>query len=120
MDSKMIRRIFAVAAIVANVLLFVAAPAAAAEMPEMNLADFNDVAGKHPAGEALKRLFPGADGKAQAEFQPTGLSKKDYLKLIAGNVDFWKQHLSDDGAILDPYEKHKETGANLEKQYSTP
>ncbi|MEA2736140.1 MAG: hypothetical protein QOE14_2591 [Humisphaera sp.] len=117
MDFKMIRRFFAVALLVS--LVFVR-PAGAAEMPEMNLRDFNDVAGKHPAGEALKRLFPGGAAKPAENFQPTGLSKKDYLKLIAGNVDFWKQHLSPAGAILDPYEKHKDTGANLEKQYSTP
>ena len=115
----MIRRFFAVA-----LLLSILCPRflPAAEMPEMNLADFNDVASKHPAGDALKRLFPGDKNAptAAADFHPTGLTKKDYLKLIAGNVDFWKQHLSDAGAILDPYEKHEKTGANLEKQYSTP
>ena len=119
MDFKIIRRIFAVASLAASLL--VPPIAAAAEMPEMNLADFNDVAAKHPAGDALKRLFPGGDAKAPTvDFQPTGLAKKDYLKLIAGNVDFWKQHQSEAGAILDPHEKHEKTGANLEKQYSTP
>src|SRR5688572_27167943 len=86
MDSKMIRRIFAVALLVS--LAAPAAdprPAAAAEMPEMNLTDFNDVAAKHPAGDALKRLFPGKDAAptalpAPADWKPTGLSKKDYLK----------------------------------------
>ena len=116
MDFKMIRRIFAVV-LVASIL--VSPMANAAEHPEMNLADFNDVAAKHPAGDALKRLFPGKDA-AKVDFQPTGLTKKDYLKLIAGNVDFWKQHLSQAGAILDPHEKDEKTGANLEKQYSTP
>src|SRR5688572_12215548 len=99
MDFKMIRRFFAVA-----LLVTIVAPAfaRAAEMPEMNLADFNDVASKHPAGDAFKRLFPGGDKNAPsaaADFEPTGLTKKDYLKLIAGNVDFWKQHLSEAGAI---------------------
>ena len=94
--------------------LLVAHPAAAVEFPEMKLADFNDVSSKHPAGEALKRLFPGEDNKPAAGFQPTGLTKKDYLKLIAGNVDFWKQYLSDRGAIIDPYEKDAKTGAGLE------
>ena len=114
----MIRRFFAVAMLLSPLL--VAHPAAAVEFPEMKLADFNDVASKHPAGEALKRLFPGGDNKPAAGFQPTGLTKKDYLKLIAGNVDFWKQYLSDRGAIIDPYEKDAKTGAGLEKQYSTP
>src|SRR5688500_4174401 len=116
MDFKMIRRFFAFA-VVASMLVSTSAPAA--EMPDMKLSDFNDVASKHPAGEALKRLFPG-DATPPEGFKPTGLTKKDYLKLIAGNVDFWKQHLSDAGAILDPHEKHKETGEPLEKQYSTP
>jgi hypothetical protein len=112
----MIRRFFAAALLVT---ILASAFARAAEMPEMNLADFNDVASKHPAGDALKRLFPGKDA-APVEFHPSGLTKQDYLKLIAGNVDFWNQHLSQAGAILDPHEKHDKTGANLEKQYSTP
>jgi hypothetical protein len=116
MDSKMIRRFFAVALLLS---LLCARFAVAAEFPEMNLSDFNDVASKHPAGEALKRLFP-ADAKPQLDFKPTGIVKKDYLKLIAGNVDFWKQHQNQAGAIIDPYEKNEKTGAGLEKQYSTP
>src|SRR5207237_2611204 len=55
-----------------------------------------------------------------AEFVSTGLTKKHYLALIAGNVDFWKQHLSDDGAILDFYEKDDKHPQGQEKQYSTP
>jgi hypothetical protein len=116
MDSKMIRRFFAVAMMLS---LFFVQAATAVEFPDVNLSDFNDVASKHPAGDALKRLFPG-DNKPAADFQPTGLTKKDYLKLIAGNVDFWKQHLNENGAIIDPYEKDAKTGAGLEKQYSTP
>lgn len=107
------RRFFAVALLVPLIA------ASAAEMPEMHRVDFQDVASHHPAGEALKRLFAGDEARS-ADFQPTGLTKKDYLKLIAGNVDFWKQHLNEAGAIIDPYEKDKETGAGLEKQYSTP
>lgn len=46
-------------------------------------------------------------------FQPTGLKRDDYLKLIAGQVDFWKGHQDAEGAIIDPYRK-------VEFQYSTP
>lgn len=45
--------------------------------------------------------------------QPTGLTRADYLKLMAGNVDFWRRHQNADGAIIDPYRKS-------EVQYSTP
>lgn len=41
------------------------------------------------------------------------LSRRDYLKVIASGVDFWKKHQNDDGAIIDPYRKS-------EFQYSTP
>jgi len=51
-----------------------------------------------------------ADTKA---FRPTGLSRADYLKLIAGGVDFWKRYQDADGAIVDPYRE-------AEFQYSTP
>lgn len=44
---------------------------------------------------------------------PTGLTRDDYLKLIAGEVDFWKTHQAENGAIIDPYRKE-------EFQYSTP
>jgi hypothetical protein len=46
-------------------------------------------------------------------FQPSQLSRRDYLKLIASEIDFWKQHQNPAGAIIDPYEK-------AERQYSTP
>jgi hypothetical protein len=46
-------------------------------------------------------------------FKPTGLSRKDYLVLTAGDVDFFKQHQDANGAIIDPYKK-------VEWQYSTP
>lgn len=65
---------------------------------------------RHPAAESIRRIFARI---ANAEFRPTGLSKKDYLPLIAGNVDFFKRHQDERGAIIDPYEK-------TERQYSTP
>jgi hypothetical protein len=51
--------------------------------------------------------------KAAGDVAPTGLTRGDYLKLVAGNVDFWKRHQNGDGAIIDPYRKE-------EFQYSTP
>lgn len=50
---------------------------------------------------------------ARAAITPTGRSRADYLKLIAGNVDFFKRHQNADGAIIDPHRK-------VEWQYSTP
>jgi hypothetical protein len=44
---------------------------------------------------------------------PTGLTRQDYLAVITGEVDFWKQHQNASGAVIDPYK-------NIEWQYSTP
>lgn len=46
-------------------------------------------------------------------FTRTGLTQQDYLKVIEGNVEYFKQHLDETGAIIDPYKKE-------EYQYSTP
>jgi len=46
-------------------------------------------------------------------FAPTGLTRADYLKLMASEVNFWKGHQAATGAIIDPYRK-------VEWQYSTP
>lgn len=46
-------------------------------------------------------------------FRPTELSRAAYLKIIAGEVDFWKTRQNAQGAIIDPYKK-------TEWQYSTP
>ncbi len=51
--------------------------------------------------------------KGDRTLDATGLTRADYLKLIAGNVDFFKQHQDERGAIIDP---HREA----EFQYSTP
>jgi hypothetical protein len=60
------------------------------------------------------------DVKAVGDVDPTGLERGDYLKLVAGEVDFWKQHQSESGAIIDPY-KDKTRGPDFgEWQYSTP
>src|SRR5213078_3798252 len=69
---------------------------------------FEDIVARHPAGVALKHLVSRPQTCA-----PTGLTKKDYLLLVAGNVDFWKKFQNNDGAIIDFYE-------NAERQYSTP
>jgi hypothetical protein len=61
------------------------------------LDNFRQTSAKQPAGN----------------FQPTKLNRRDYLKLIMGEVDFWKNHQNAEGAIIDPYRKE-------EYQYSTP
>jgi rhamnogalacturonyl hydrolase YesR len=53
------------------------------------------------------------DLAAAPAVKPTNLTRADYLKLIAGNVDFFKQHQDARGAIIDPHRK-------VEFQYSTP
>ncbi|HET9420494.1 MAG TPA: hypothetical protein VFO49_05105, partial [Nocardioides sp.] len=50
---------------------------------------------------------------AHRRIRPTGLGRPDYLRLIASEVDFWKEKQDADGAIIDPY-------LNREFQYSTP
>lgn len=58
-------------------------------------------------------LLAGFDGTGAVGSTPTGLTRADYLTLIAGEIDFWKTKQSASGAIIDPY-------ANSEIQYSTP
>jgi hypothetical protein len=50
---------------------------------------------------------------AGTSVEPTGLDRDDYLRLIAGQVGFWKTKQDADGAIIDPYR-------DREFQYSTP
>jgi hypothetical protein len=54
-----------------------------------------------------------AKSSEASRFKPTGLSRADYLRLMAGEVDFWKGQQNGEGAIIDPYRKR-------EVQYSTP
>ena len=54
-----------------------------------------------------------ADLKNAPAVRPTGLTRKDYLKLITGEVELFKGRQNADGAIIDPYLK-------VEVQYSTP
>lgn len=65
----------------------------------------------HPATEALDRVFH--DAAETRDFVPTGVTRAEYLKLVAGNVDFFKQYQDARGAIIDPY-------AKAEVQYATP
>ena len=66
---------------------------------------------QHPAAKELERVFSSA--QASEKSAPSGITKHDYLSLIAGNVDFFKQYQNAAGAIIDPYKKE-------EVQYSTP
>ncbi|MEO7098799.1 MAG: hypothetical protein ABI162_05520 [Luteolibacter sp.] len=43
----------------------------------------------------------------------TGLTRANYLSLIASEIDFWKTKQNSSGAIIDPYR-------NAETQYATP
>jgi len=65
----------------------------------------------NPVQPLVKRFRK--DRREVNDFQPTGLSKEDYLKVIQGNVDFFKNHQNEKGAIIDPYKK-------VEYQYATP
>jgi hypothetical protein len=64
----------------------------------------------HPAVEALEQIFSTPTPK---DFTPSNITKRDYLSLIAADIDFFKQFQNSDGAVIDPY-------AHQEIQYSTP
>lgn len=50
---------------------------------------------------------------AKAAITSTGLRRADYLRIITGEVEFWRNRQDTTGAIIDPY-------LNREFQYSTP
>ena len=50
---------------------------------------------------------------AGRSIEPTGLDAKEYLRLIEGNVDYFKGVQNEQGAIIDPYRE-------IEWQYATP
>jgi len=77
----------------------------------MNSVYAADLIGRHPDAPILRRLF--SDAPTPTGWADSGLRRADYLPLIAGNVDFFKGHLSAEGAVIDPYEK-------IERQYATP
>ncbi|MGC4033892.1 MAG: hypothetical protein QM754_19600 [Tepidisphaeraceae bacterium] len=64
----------------------------------------------HPAADSLKTIFA---KPVPADFKATGVDRSAYLKLIAGNVDYFKTCQNAAGAIIDPVSKG-------ERQYSTP
>ena len=66
--------------------------------------------GPDPTAPLLAQFRRDARGR---EVLATGLRRADYLRLIAGNVDFWKSHQDAHGAIIDP-------DRGEEWQYSTP
>ena len=66
-----------------------------------------------PTKPLLERFRQTAAKQPPANFRPTGLTRRDYLKLITAQVDFWKTQQNATGAIIDPYRKE-------EFQYSTP
>lgn len=69
-----------------------------------------DVIAEHPNHDALTAAFASA---APSGFAPTTVTRASYLKLIAGNIDFFKTCQNDAGAIIDPVSRG-------ERQYSTP
>ncbi len=73
----------------------------------------HDAISRHPASPILTRLFESGTSSRPAGWKQTGLTRNDYLPLVAGNVDFFKGFQNAAGAIIDPYEKR-------ERQYSTP
>lgn len=90
--------------------------AAPPEPKPMDLQSWPDITVHHPAGAQLRRLFPvtlATANQTGASFKASGLKRADYLTLIAGVVDFFKQHQAAAGAIIDPY-------AKAERQYATP
>jgi hypothetical protein len=66
-----------------------------------------------PTKTLLDRFRQTAAKQPSLGFKPTKLNRSDYLKLIVGEVDFWKNYQKANGAIIDPYRKE-------EFQYSTP
>ncbi|MGB7157033.1 MAG: hypothetical protein WBD40_03135 [Tepidisphaeraceae bacterium] len=66
-----------------------------------------------PIAPFVKQFRENLTARGKVKLDTTGLKRADYLKLIAGNVDFFKQHQDERGAIIDPYRK-------AEFQYSTP
>jgi hypothetical protein len=65
------------------------------------------------AADPTTNLLSRFDGTGAVGFTPTGLTRSNYLTLIASGIDFWKTKQNSSGAIIDPY-------AGSEIQYSTP
>ena len=65
------------------------------------------------ADDPTQVLLDGFSNAGAADFVSTGLTRADYLTLMASEVDYWKSQQNSSGAIIDPY-------TNGEVQYSTP
>jgi hypothetical protein len=104
-------RLSAVLAILFSATTF-AADTPSRDIPDFDVNNLPATLARHPATD-LQKIFPDSPATTPADFKSSGLSKKDYLPLIAGNVDYWKHFLSAEGAIVDPFEKK-------ERQYATP
>ncbi len=84
------------------------------QTPMVTKERISNTAWKIPAEDPTKPLLAQfrKEGTPK-EFSTTKLTRADYLKLMASEVDFWKTKQNADGAIIDPYK-------NEEWQYSTP
>lgn len=65
------------------------------------------------ASDPTQPLLNAWKNNTESPIIPTGLTRADYLRIIAGEIDFWKTKQNSSGAIIDPY-------TNSEIQYSTP
>jgi hypothetical protein len=59
------------------------------------------------------QLVPLVERAATASFESTRLARRDYLRIIARQVTFFRQHQAADGRIIDPVKK-------AEYHYATP
>jgi hypothetical protein len=59
------------------------------------------------------QLVPLVERAATATFEPTRLTRRDYLRVIASEVGFFRQHQAADGRVIDPVKK-------AEFHYATP
>jgi hypothetical protein len=72
----------------------------------------DDRFGEFPLAGVVKQ-FREDQKRRGTRFDPSGVTRDEYLRLIAGIVEFFARHQDARGAIVDPYER-------AEKQYSTP
>jgi hypothetical protein len=64
----------------------------------------------HPAAESLQQIF---STPPPNDFTTSNITRRDYLSLIAADIDFFKRFQNSEGAVIDPY-------VHQEIQYSTP
>ena len=66
----------------------------------------------HPLSDRINAFLSNQQAAKEA-FRPTGLTRKDYLGVIDGQVRAMRRYQDEDGRIIDPVEK-------IEKYYATP